>query len=297
MASFASRLVPPVLAVQGRKRRYADPRATLARIADDRLRPKPYGPPRRLRRDVHISLRDDHGWPVYEVVGQDQRPERHAVYLHGGAWINEITGHHWRLIAHLAATAGTRIIVPIYPLAPLGTAAAVVPRAAGLLRALSAEHGPGQISVIGDSAGGQIALSAGLLLRQEDIALRRTVLISPALDLRLTNPEIDDVEPRDPWLARPGLREAIELWRADLPLEDLRVSPLLTDLRGLGPLAVFSGTTDITYPDVRLLVGKARAAGVEVEFHEARGMVHVYPLLPIPEGRAARAAMAELLRS
>ncbi|MFJ8862412.1 alpha/beta hydrolase fold domain-containing protein [Streptomyces sp. NPDC102451] len=297
MASLASRLMPPVLAVLGRKRRYANPQATLDQVAGDRLRPKAYGPPRRLSRDVHISVRDDGGWPVYDVVGKGGRPDRHAVYLHGGAWINEITGHHWRLIARLAAAGGTRIVVPIYPLAPQGTAATVVPRAAELLRGLAVEHGAEQVSVIGDSAGGQIALSAGLLLRREGIVLRRTVLISPALDLRLGNPEIDDVEPRDPWLARPGLREAIDLWRADLPLDDMRVSPLLTDLAGLGPLAVFSGTVDITYPDVRLLVSRAREAGVEVDFHEARGMVHVYPLLPIPEGRAARAAMAALLRS
>ncbi|MDX3683568.1 MULTISPECIES: alpha/beta hydrolase fold domain-containing protein [unclassified Streptomyces] len=297
MVSLASRLVPPVLAAQGRKRRYVNRQATLDQVLEDRLRPKPYGPPRRLPRDVRISVRDDHGWPVYDVVGEGDRPKGHALYLHGGAWINEITSHHWRLIALLASTAGIRIVVPIYPLAPHGTAVTVVPRAAGLLRGLVAEHGAGQVSVIGDSAGGQIALSAGLLLREEGIALRRTVLISPALDLRLDNPEIDAVEPRDPWLARPGIRGAIDLWRADLPLDDPRVSPLLADLAGLGPLAVFSGTVDITYPDVRLLVSRARAAGVEVDFHEAQGMVHVYPLLPIPEGRAARTAMAALLRS
>ncbi|CAA9251611.1 MAG: Putative esterase, partial [uncultured Actinomycetospora sp.] len=125
--------------------------------------------------------------------------------------------------------------------------------------------------------------------------LGRTVLIAPALDLRLTNPEIALVEPHDPWLARPGVHVAAALWRGELPLEDPLVSPLLTDHAGLGPLTVFSGTRDITHPDTCLLVERARAAGVEVDLHEGAGLVHVYPLLPVPEGRAARAVIVRSL--
>ena len=58
---------------------------------------------------------------------------------------------------------------------------------------------------------------------------------------------------------------------------------------------VFSGTRDITSPDTRLLVSRARAAGVQVDHHEEAGLVHVHPLLPVPEGRRARRLMASLL--
>ncbi len=46
--------------------------------------------------------------------------------------------------------------------------------------------------------------------------------------------------------------------------------------------------TPITNPDTRLLVAKARAAGVDVDYHEGADLIHVYPLLPTPEGKQAR---------
>ena len=73
------------------------------------------------------------------------------------------------------------------------------------------------------------------------------------------------------------------------------VSPLFGDLAGLGPLTVFSGTRDITSPDTRLLVSRARAAGVQVDHHEEPGLVHVHAILPVPEGRRARRVIADVL--
>jgi len=123
------------------------------------------------------------------------------------------------------------------------------------------------------------------------------VLISPALDLSLTNPEIDLVQPSDPWLGREGTRVFIEHWRGTLAITDPSVSPLAADLTGLGPLTVFSGTRDILHPDIRLLIGKARTACIDVDFHEEQGLVHVYPLTPTPEGRAARALLIQRLQA
>lgn len=296
MPSLASRMMPPVLRALGYRRRFASPQATTKLIAARRLRPLPYGPPRRLPAGVDIRISHDSDWPIYEVLPVGAVPRGQIVYVHGGAWINQIAVQHWQFVAELAAATGSRVLVPIYPLAPRGTAATVVPRVAELLLELAAGHGAENVSVIGDSAGGQIALSAALLARDRGMPLAHTVLIAPALDLRLNNPDIDAIEPNDPWLVRPGLRTAVDLWRAGLPLDDPVVSPLFGDLAGLGPLTVFVGTRDITHPDCVLLVSKAQGAGVATEFHEAPGMVHVYPLLPIPEGRRARRTIARLLQ-
>ncbi|MGY2063891.1 alpha/beta hydrolase fold domain-containing protein [Blastococcus sp. SYSU DS0619] len=297
MPSIAGRLLPPLMRLLRFRREFEHPELMLRGVQERLLRPVPYGPPRRLG-PVEVVVDVDHatGWPVYRVLPRDRTPDRAAVYVHGGAWVNQIHPLHWRLVARLAARSGTAITVPVYPLAPVGTAATVVPPVADLVGALADRHGAGRVTAMGDSAGGQIALSAALLLRDRGLPpLHRTVLVSPALDLTLANPEIDVVEPQDPWLARPGTRAAIELWRGDLPLTDPLVSPLFGDLAGLGPLTVFSGTRDITSPDTRLLVDRARAAGVPVDHHEEEGLVHVHPLLPVPEGRRARRLMAAVL--
>ncbi len=239
---------------------------------------------------------NQYGWPVYELRPQSGDARGALVYLHGGGWVNEIAVQHWWLAAQIAAEARTTVVLPIYPLVPFGTAEPVVSAVAELV--LAATHAYGPTSLAGDSAGGQIALSAAVLLRDEQrLTLPRTVLIAPALDLSLTNPEIDRVQPSDPWLSREGTRVFVEYWRGDLPVTDPRVSPLGADLHGLGPVTLFSGTRDILHPDARLFVGLAHAARLDLDYHEGPGLVHVYPLTPTPEGRVARRLIVAAVRA
>lgn len=292
MPSLSHQLVVGLLRATRANRAFVDADHARAHLRRSTLRPAAYGPPRRLRRDVRVQVEHRDGWPVYTVAPREGPPTGGVVYVHGGGWVNQIAPQHWQLAAQLAAQARTTVTVPIYPLVPHGTAAGVVPTVAALVRDSTAAHGP--TCLAGDSAGGQVALSAALLLRDEQLVdVPLTVLVAPALDLSLTNPGIDDVQPSDPWLGREGTRVFIEHWRGGLPLDDPRVSPLAADLAGLGPLLVMSGTRDIVTPDTRLLVRRARAAGVPVEHHEGRDLVHVYPLLPVPEGRAARAVVVQ----
>ncbi|WP_156686872.1 alpha/beta hydrolase fold domain-containing protein [Mycobacterium sp. Marseille-P9652] len=290
--SWGSRALPVILRLT-RGRTYRSAQSARDHVEQRALHPQPFGPPPRLRRDVTVSMERRSGWPVYVLSAEGaQAAHRTVVYLHGGAWVNEIAVPHWRLAAQLAAESRTRVVVPIYPLVPFATAADVVPAVADLVaQQASTDH---DVCLAGDSAGGQIALSAALLLRDEHrLILPRTVLISPVLDVSLNNPAIGAV--RDPWLTRDALWEFAQRWCGDLPMTNPLVSPLRADLAGLGPLIVFSGTRDILNPDARLLAEKAAAANVAVDFHEAPGLVHVYPLTPTKEGRAARAAIVEAL--
>ncbi|TNM67101.1 alpha/beta hydrolase [Streptomyces sp. NP160] len=282
----ASRVLPPLMRVLHFNRTFATEQGAHDRIREATLRPAAYGPPRRLRRDVRVDVVHDRGWPVYTLTPTAvERPVGGVVYVHGGGWVNEIVRQQWHLAATVAAEAGVVVTVPIYPLVPHGTAGPVRDRVVELVRASTERHGP--TGVLGDSAGGQIVLSAALSLRDEDVRLPLTLLVSPALDLTWSNPRIPEVQPTDPWLATPGGRVLADAWRGDLPLTDPAVSPLSGDLAGLGPLTVFTGTRDVLNPDAHLLVEKARAAGVEAELHEARGQLHAYPMLPTAPGRAA----------
>jgi acetyl esterase/lipase len=292
--SWRSRALPVVLRLT-RRRAYRSAQSARDHIDQRAQRPQPYWPPPGLRKDVSLGFTLRSGWPIYTVTSTtSDAPRCTVVYLHGGAWVNEIAPQHWQLAAHIAGDAHARVIVPIYPLVPFTTAAAVVPTIAELV---AEETGPDHsVCLAGDSAGGQMALSVALMLRDEQhLVLPQTVLISPVLDASLTNPLIDAVP--DPWLTRAGLLEFAKRWCGDLAMTDPLVSPLHADLTGLGPLTVFSGTRDILNPDARLLVEKATAAGVAIDYHEQPGLVHVYPLTPTPEGRAARALIVERLRS
>ncbi|MBF6335817.1 alpha/beta hydrolase [Nocardia abscessus] len=295
MASFANQVVRGYLRATRANRVFVDAAAAQERIRQLSVRPRNYGPPRRLRADVAITVERRGGWSVYTLTPRGGRARGNVVYAHGGGWVHEIAPQHWALCAAVAAEADVVVTVPIYPLIPFGTAGQVVPGFVDLVLANRSTYE--NVCLAGDSAGGQIALSAAVVLRDDHrVRLPDTVLIAPALDLSLSNPAIPIVQPRDPWLGVAGTRVLIEHWRGELGIGDPRVSPLAADLGGLGPLTIFCGTDDILHPDSRLLVDAARGAGVTVDYHEGPGLPHVYPLTPTPEGRAARRVVIDRLR-
>lgn len=295
MPSLLSHLVPIFLRVTRANRYFMTAPAARDHLARRAKTAQSHNPPRRLRAGTTITESSHHDWPIYTIRPADSEVHGAVIYLHGGAWVEEIAVQHWQLAAQLAAEAKVAVIVPIYPLVPFGTASAVNEVVVELARSAREEYGT--VSLAGDSAGGQIAISAALALRDEHgETVASTVLISPAVDPSMKNPEMDVVQPRDPWLGKAGTRVFLDAWRGDIPNDDPRINPLEADLRGLGPLMIFSGTRDILNPDARLLVARARAAGVDVDYREAPGLVHVYPLTPTPEGRAARAAIVDRLR-
>ncbi len=289
------------MALRRRKRLWTDPDAVLENVESLRLRPAEHAPPLWLRRQAHVRTDLVAGWPVYTVtpawpVGLGGHRATTVVYLHGGAWIHEISSIHWSTIGRLLRRSGASFVVPIYPVAPRGTAAGVIPDLLALIRSTIEACRPGKVMLLGDSAGGSLALVAAQLLRDIDPAEpTRTVLLSPALDLTFSHPEIPVIQMRDPFLAATGLRVAARLWAGDLPLDHPLVSPLSGDLSGLARIVIFSGTDDLLNPDARALVSAARTAGVDVDYHELPGGQHVYPLLPTPEGRLARSVIAEVL--
>lgn len=295
--SLLSRLVPPVISLTGGQAVFASPARMMAGARRRVVRPASAAPPTLLR-GVRVSARLDDGWRVYEVAPAGRASGRRALYAHGGGWTREISPFHWWLVAELARRTGTTFTVPIYPLVPSATAAEVVERMADLTAGLVAEAGAERVTLMGDSAGGQIALSTAMVLRDRGVpAPRDVVLISPALDLAFTDPLIARIQPTDPWLAVPGMRAAVESWRGDLPLDDPRVSPLHGSLAGVGRVTVFTGTRDILYADARAFARRAAEVAHPVRMHVEPGLLHVYPLMPIPEGARARDAMVALLRA
>ncbi len=288
MQSLASRFMPLALTLRGSKKQFNTAEATLARVAQLRVRPRSWAPPRRLSRRVDITVRTVGGWPVYEVAPRGAPVSRRALYLHGGAYVFEIAAQHWSLIADLSISSGARFTVPIFPLAPADTAARIVPAATELAAALIDEVGAENTTLVGDSAGGGMGLAVAMRLRDENRGAPRLILISPWLDINGTDPQLAVIAPRDPWLAVPGTHAAGRLYRGELAEDDTLVSPINGSLAGLGAITLFSGTRDIVNADASRLVRLAAASGHPLDYHEAPEMLHVYPLLPIPEAREAR---------
>lgn len=299
MASMTNVVAEIAIRARGTKRMLSNVGATRKAHAASQLRPARFGPPRGLERTVDLAVRWFNGWPIYSVTPQGGSERTlTVVYLHGGAYTAEITPAHWWFVARLANDAKAHIEVPIYPLAPASTAARTVPTAAAVITSLVEAHGPERVVVMGDSAGGGLALAAALDIRDADQRQPAAlILVSPWLDVTMSAERQASIEPRDPFLSRVGLADAGQSYAGDLALTDPRVSPLWGELRDLPPIIVLSAGRDILSVDADRLCEKADQAGVEVEHHQGPGLFHVYPLLPTREGAAARRMLVSKLLS
>ncbi|TQF66329.1 alpha/beta hydrolase [Rhodococcus spelaei] len=297
MESLASRAIRLRFTLRGGGRSAAATRRAIAALA---RQPTSFRPPRGLSRRVDLRMETSAaGWPVYTVTPRGARADLdRVVYVHGGAYFREITRQHWTFVAGLARRAGVEVVVPIYPLAPCTTADVIVPAAVDLAEVLGADAGPDRLTMMGDSAGGGLVLAVAAQLRaRTGIAPAHTILISPWLDVAVDDPEIASLAPHDPCLSPDGLRAAGDAYRGPLSARDPLVSPLRADLDDLGRITVFTGTRDIVHADARRLRERMTGAAAGFEYHEAPGMLHVYPLLRTPEGRAARRQLAAAVRS
>jgi acetyl esterase/lipase len=233
---------------------------------------------------VSVAVSQDGGWPVVRFV--PPRASGAVLALHGGCYVFGPSVQHWTLWRRIAAASGRTVVAPLYRLAPEGTAAETVPHAAAMARALAAD---GPVALLGDSAGGGMALAAAQLLAADGLR-PPLLLIAPWLDGGVTDPW---TTPRDPWLAAPGLRRAADLYRGDLPVEHPFVSPLLGELEGLGPIVAASGSRDVLHRDALRLEMRSPAP---VRVIVGEGLLHDYPLMPIPEARPVLRAFVDALR-
>jgi monoterpene epsilon-lactone hydrolase len=294
--SWQSRCINGLLRLLPIKKQTASAAAVQGYVRKLALRPAAHEPTG-LGRGVEVTMKKVAGWPVY-YTAPAENPDggNWVLFLHGGGYIREIVRAHWRFIGDLTRNARVRCVVPIYPLAPRGTAKDVVPAMGELLRKLLEDAGAAKVTVVGNSAGAGLGLAAAQWLR--DSGYRQPnglVLISPGVDASLGSPEHMAIAARDPMQDIPGIIEAGRLYAGDLDIAHPYVSPLNGDFQGLAPMIVFSGTRDLLYPDSIELAAKARAAGVPVEFHLRQGQPHNYAGMPTPEGRQARAIIMRVV--
>ncbi|UQE76603.1 alpha/beta hydrolase [Gordonia sp. PP30] len=142
--------------------------------------------------------------------------------------------------------------------------------------------------VIGDSAGGTLALLLTRHLREQNLGQPAGIaLLSPWIDLATDDSLSREIDPVDPELGVDGLRQAGRWFAGQRALDDPVVSPAFGDLGGSPPVTVFIGDRDILLPDARRIKSLGDAAGVEVDLHEYPGMFHNWIMQPIPEGRRA----------
>jgi epsilon-lactone hydrolase len=220
------------------------------------------------------------------TISASPAARKHIFFLHGGAYVAEASSGHRKLIEILVRDYGYRLTFIDYPLAPehhILTSLAVLERAYKLL---VLQYEADEFCLMGDSAGGGLALALLQQMRDKGVEKRpeKTILFSPWLDVSMTNPGIDAQVKKDVLLHKEGLIACGKLYTDGLELNDPRLSPLFGALNDLKSIKVFVSTHELFYPDCILLHEKAAAArNTFIDLSVKERMVHDWVILPLRE--------------
>jgi monoterpene epsilon-lactone hydrolase len=225
------------------------------------------------------------------------------LYLHGGAYILGSAAAYRDFAGQIAARAKAAAFIADYRLAPEHRFPGAVADAIAAYQGLSAD-GYSRLALVGDSAGGGLALSLLLLTTAASktgsvLQPAAAAVMSPWTDLALTGDSIATRSSADPLITRDALEKAARLYLGEQDLCDPQASPLHGDLTGLPPVRLHVGEDEILLDDSRRFAERIAIVGGSAQLHVWQGMVHVFPA-NIELLQAAREALddiGEFLRS
>jgi acetyl esterase/lipase len=223
------------------------------------------------------------------------------LYLHGGGYVLGSAQALTHFASQIAARAGADAFVPDYRLAPEHPFPAAIDDAVAAYRGLVAE-GPEKIVVVGDSAGGGLALALLSILaadKTEGIAQPvGAAVMSPWTDLTLTGESFGTRAEADPIFTRGVLQASADMYLQGQDAANPKASPIHAQLTGLPPLRIDVGDNEVLLSDSVRYGKRARAAGVDITLSIWEGMAHVFQS-SLGQFRAAETsvtAIADFLR-
>ena len=232
------------------------------------------------------NIEEEYVREKYEFMGRkvftirDKSTEentKYILYFHGGSYVAEATNNHWEFLKKIAKDTGYTIIMPDYPLTPKYNYKEVYNVVEPLYNQIIEKVGKSNLILMGDSAGGGLALGLYEKITQDNIETpAKTILISPWLDVRLENDNIKDVEKNDTILNKETLKLAGIAYAGNDGINSYMVNPIDGDLSKIENVEIFIGTYDILNPDCKLLKEKANEVGKDIEIKEYDQAKHIW---------------------
>lgn len=227
------------------------------------------------------------------------RATRTILYLHGGGYFFGSPTTHRSLTRALAKLSGCRIFALRYRLAPEFPFPAAHEDALAAYRGLlETGHDHRDIVLAGDSAGGGLALSTLVALRDGGQPLPAAVVcFSPWTDLAATGGSIETNDRHCAMFYGADIATSARLYAGQACPQHPLISPLYADLAGLPPMLVHVSDSEVLLDDSTRIAARARAAGVTVELRIWKNLPHVWQLFSpvMPEARRSLWQAAEFI--
>jgi epsilon-lactone hydrolase len=234
------------------------------------------------------------------LVGE---PERTVVYYHGGGYVSgSPPDGYLPLAGAVALAARARVHAVDYRLAPEHRFPAAFDDCLAAYR-WTVQHGgngPKTVAVLGDSAGGNLALAVTVAALDENLPPPSCVaVISPFADLTLSGSSMELRKAADPYVTRELLKSMATDYLGGSDPADPRCSAVFADLHDLPPLLIQVGEDEILFDDAARIRDAAVAAGVNTTFRPWAHGIHVWPVYisaGLPESALAIEELATFLR-
>lgn len=248
---------------------------------------------------ITVSPADFSGFYAEWVAPQNCKEDQAILYFHGSGFVMGTSIDHRALVAKFVARCGIKALVFDYSLAPEHPyPAAINDSVAIYLWMLKNGYRPEDIVFAGDSAGGCIALSTLLVLKDKNIPLPSAIVtFSPCTDLTCSGASHISKAKVDPATPLGATKTYTSYYIGDSDPTLPYMSPLFGELEGLPPIMIQVGEDETLLDDSVRFAQKAKKAGVETHLHVWEGMFHCFPLLApmFPEATKAINEVCEFI--
>jgi len=243
--------------------------------------------PKRIMRSYHARLQTVYGRAIATFESKKKVTKNHIVFFHGGAYIFTTTPGHWRLSENIVRKSFCRMTHIDYPLAPEHHYKETFNMVSGAYELLVRQYPSDNFIFMGDSAGGGLALAFAQKLNKEKHKKlpARIVMLSPWLDLTLTNPAIKKLEKSDHILTIKMLKHAGIKYSNGDKQDQYLLSPIYGEFSNLPETIVFYGTEELFYADCLRLKSLTNANRQNLIFREYQQMQHDWAIFPLPESK------------
>jgi len=259
-----------------------------------RLSEKLFSVPKDVHWEKFIQNERTYEW----LIPNEIYSEYVILYIHGG-FVFPLYNPTRYLAGYLAKMAGIRTLLIDFRLAPEH------PFPAAMEDCLTAYHWlisegaflPEQVIFVGESAGGNLAITTMLSLRDAGDPLPgRAVLISPVVDFEGTGSFFAQ---NDPMADANFVKRQLDAYRGNADPRNPLLSPIHADLHGLPPLLVQVGAKEILLSAVEVFALKAKKSGVPTTIEIWPEMWHYWHIFApaLPEAHQAMLSINEFLQS
>lgn len=220
----------------------------------------------------------EHGFMT--TVHKDNSSGAHIFFIHGGGCVMDAVAYHTDVIRALADR-GFKITAYDYPLFPETEYEEICDAVYDAYHELKKLYPEDEIVLYGDSAGGTLAMHLLMRIRDEGgVVPGKTVLVSPMLDLSMTNPEIDQYIEGDISLSYNGCKILSFYMSGFGNPKSPELSPIYGNLDNLGNILMFYGSDEILRPDCEKFTEMiSETTGTYIEAYMGEDKYHDYIMI------------------